>query len=145
MINLKEISKTYTTKLKKHKDTRDKLQEQLDKLNLKISRNKKPKVEDAIKPLALAIQKELKAKSYYVTDIDSIWDPVSVRWLSVKNIDKSQKKHQIGILYIYYADDVWTLTEKDKYGNEIYKKSCSTQGVKWLAEYAKKMILKENL
>lgn len=143
MKNLKEFSKEYFSQKKKYKETRDRLQKAVDKACDKLSLLKRPTSEGIVKPLALAIQKELKAKAYYVVDIESIWSTVKIVWVLEPDMTKCKNKHEVGILEINTLDEEWVVVERAEDGQKEYIINYGNKGIKWLAKYAKQNLKKK--
>jgi len=141
MKNLKEFSKDFFAKKKKYERREQTLQDRLDKVksDLAMHRRKRPMPENVIEPLALDIQKELKAKAYYVVDIDSMFSTVTIHWVSEPDMIKCKNKDKIAMLEISISsyDEKVSIVERDKDGRRQYIKIHGNKGVKWLAKYAK--------
>ncbi len=145
MKNLNEFSKELFAKKSKYERRKQTLYDRMEKAKTEYRRLKKPMPEDIIKPLAVAIQKELKAKAYYVIDIDSFYSTVTIHWVTEADMAKCKNKDHIAKLEIHVStyDKKVTIVEKDEYDREQYIDIHKNKGVKWLAKYAKQKFLNE--
>ncbi len=145
MKNLNEFSKLFFVKKNKYESDRDKLQEAYDDADFNLRRLEKPMLKDIIKPLALAMQEELKAKAYYVVDIGSIWQTVTIHWVMEDDMTKCKNKDHVAKLEIDRYESQWVIIEKDGYGKKQRMNMYKNKGIKWLAKYAKQKLLNEGI
>lgn len=147
MKNLNEFSKLLFSEKNNYERKKATLQSRLEKVefDLALLKRKKPKPKGVIKPLALAIQKELKAKAYYVVDISSLWSTVIIHWVTEADMTKCKNKDHIAKLEIDRYDNKWVIIEKDKYGEKQYLDMHKNKGVRWLAKYARQKLLDEGV
>jgi hypothetical protein len=146
MKNLNEFSKEFFAKKKKYRTTRDRLQAKIDKARneLGLLERSEPTAKNIVEPLALAIQKELKAKAYYVVDI-GFMSPVQIVWVSEPDMNKCKNKDEVGRLKIWIGsyDEKISIVEKDEFERDRYIEIHGNKGVKWLAKYAKQNLKKK--
>ena len=111
MKNLNEFGKLFFCEEDKYEGRKTTLQNRLEKAqsDLYYLKLKKPTPENIIKPLALAIQKELKAKAYYVvdSDIDGTKSKKSkYAFSSLEHAIEFQDKNDGDIVNFYKALDI---------------------------------------
>ena len=147
MKNLNEFSREFFDKEDKFKKTMDDLVDQLSKIHTKIGRLKKPTVSNTMKPLILAIQKELKAKAYYTVGESGMYRYVTIYWVTEPDMLKCRREHEAGQMTITTSDDDWVIVEidEDDYRNKEYIKIHGKKGYKWLAKYAKENLIKSRI
>ena len=146
MINLKEFGKEFFSQTSKHRKAKDRLQAKIDDARDKMSilKRSEPTTENVIEPLALAIQKELGAKAYMVSEI-GFMSPVHIIWVSEPDMKKCYTKHYMGELEIWIGsyDEEISIVERDKDNGNIYIRIHGRKGAKWLAKYAKQNLKKK--